>query len=111
MKQTLSSTLVLLGLLVLVLTGSTVAAQTTCPADSPFRCWDATCRKTPLDCPPLPACPAQTPHQCPSGKCVRYEDDCREAQAIGTVVFCGDHPGMSGSTSCVRSVSDSCQPR
>lgn len=48
----------------------------TCSETSPFKCFDNTCRKNPLDCPPIDVCPGIRPILCWNGKCVNDRMDC-----------------------------------
>ena len=82
----------------------------TCPASSPMKCWDETCRVHPRDCPPQPKCTSLLPFLCWSGECYADPSDCPAAQecsksSLGTQrVQC---PG--GKLRCASS-HEECQP-
>ncbi|KAK8802044.1 hypothetical protein WA158_006439 [Blastocystis sp. Blastoise] len=46
-----------------------------CPAGM-NSCWDGSCSKLSLLCPPLPLCPSPHPYRCPTGECVLLAEDC-----------------------------------
>mmetsp|Transcript_34324 Transcript_34324/g.67594 ORF Transcript_34324/g.67594 Transcript_34324/m.67594 type:complete len:3977 (-) Transcript_34324:239-12169(-) len=45
-------------------TAGSCPSPTQCPADTPFLCWDNSCRRVPTDCPKQVSCPADKPYRC-----------------------------------------------
>lgn len=52
-------------------------AAVSCPAASPYSCWDSTCRAAPQDCPDAPKCQSNAPFLCPDGSCKSFPWRCR----------------------------------
>lgn len=48
----------------------------TCPPNTPFKCYDQTCRKSVLDCPTAKPCPSSAPYRCTDGSCATRPWEC-----------------------------------
>ena len=76
----------------LPLSSQICGTQITCTPDAPYKCYDNTCKKDPLDCPKIPNCPWKSPILCWDGKCVSNRVDCTPIDYCNapTVVKCPD---------------------
>ncbi|MES1910542.1 MAG: hypothetical protein MHM6MM_003119 [Cercozoa sp. M6MM] len=70
---------------------TTCSTGVTCPTQSPFLCWDRTCRTRAADCPVAPVCPDSAPLLCPTGQCVSKRRTCPHPITcpIDKPVLCG----------------------
>lgn len=57
-------------------TNSPCGTSVTCPANSPIKCYDSTCRINPNDCPAPPQCSIAKPILCSTGQCISRAELC-----------------------------------
>ncbi|MGL4948010.1 MAG: hypothetical protein ACRC42_01320, partial [Mycoplasma sp.] len=74
-------------------TATTCGTHITCSVNAPFKCYDNTCRRDPLDCPTAPNCPSESPILCWDGRCLANRGDCFAPTKcpINTPVKCPDN--------------------
>ena len=78
-------------------------SMTSCPDESPIRCFDNSCVDNLNDCPKYIECPLFLPVRCPNGDCRRSLDDCPSL-----IVCPQQYPVLCNDGSC-RSLKEECK--